>query len=353
MAEVRLARDVSTVTSFATTLLVVTAGSESTTDSYYVDKGVYGPKYISAAITFPTPGAAVQVDLQISQGGVIWHTIRSITQINGERIEFFAPQGFFRFRAVSFTGAPTCSISVVARSVVDRLEINSVGPTPETITAGAAALFGSAAFPITQALASTNFVEMNFSAGNLTGWSAGLMVRTASTGGAAVASFTGIQLEATVEAQQQMWSGIDAYVVIGVAGEVQGGLGCFNAALAFYDGAGAIAGGGAYRVMKLAVNESAATDISGALRVAFLELTMEGAGGVAGMETLADSVLFGLVGFTPAAAATNPIITNGATTEGSATFLANCIGIKIGVAANDGVGYAAYYIPAVPLADWS
>lgn len=162
MAETRLPRDVATA-SWATQTLVVTAGSETVTDSFYVDKGVYGPKRIRAAVSFPTPGTAVQVDLQVSQGGVIWHTIYALTNFDGDTIEFPAPQGFFRFRAVSFTGAPTCSITLTALGIAQsRLVLGSIGPTIGGVTEGAAVQIGSAAAPIVQDTANTAFVSMNF-----------------------------------------------------------------------------------------------------------------------------------------------------------------------------------------------
>jgi hypothetical protein len=161
MAETLLARDTAT-TSWATETLVVTAGSETVTDSFYVDKGVYGPKRIRAALSFPTPGSAIQVDLQVSQGGVIWHTIAALTNIGGETIEFDAPQGFFRFRAVSFTGAPTASLTLTALGISGGPTfVGSVG-TPGAVTEGAAGQWGSAAIPLRQDDANTAFLSANF-----------------------------------------------------------------------------------------------------------------------------------------------------------------------------------------------
>jgi hypothetical protein len=185
MAETLLARDSATA-SWATQLLVVTAGSETVTDSFYVDKGVYGPKKIRAALSYPTPGTAIRVDLQISQGGVIWHTIKACTNIGGETFEFPAPQGFFRFRAVSFTGAPTASLTLTALGAGEGSDaggpqFGSVG-TPGTVTEGAALQVGSSSIPLRQDTVNTVFVSMNFVNDAVTGSTMGLRV-TLDSGG--------------------------------------------------------------------------------------------------------------------------------------------------------------------------
>ena len=183
MAEVRLPNDTS-VEIWDGVTLVATADAETTSDSYYVDKGVYGPKYISLVVNFTTPATAGNiVDIQVSQGGVIWHTIRQITDINGERIEFLAPQGFFRLRSTTLGGAPVCDADCVARTIIDRLDIHSVGDTIDGNTEGAVAVFGTAAAPIVQDTAGTTFISCNFRNDATTGTTMGLRV-TLDAGGA-------------------------------------------------------------------------------------------------------------------------------------------------------------------------
>ena len=352
MAEVILVRDASTATSFATTTIVVTAGSESTTDSYLVDKGVYGPKYISAAISYPTPATtSVQADLQVSQGGVVWHTVHSSTAVNGERIEFFAPQGMFRFRCVAFVGgAPTISISVVARTIVDRLVVHSVGPTVGAVTEGAVALFGTAAAPIVQDTNATQFIAMNFDSGATGGWSTyGLRVNLACSG-ANTGNANAISTNIGLAARMQNFSSIACDVTFGAAGWVAGR----GSGLSVYYSlpAAVMPNGGNYIGINIEFACPAGCDVgtpgvAAPVRTAMLGFSI-GGDAAARLTFEEQGTAMSFVGFT---AGSDQIINNDGLTIGAGDP-ANVIGLRVGIG-TAGAGDAYYYIPLVPIAEWN
>ena len=208
---------------------------------------------------------------------------------------------------------------------------------------------GSDSVPIVDDTVDARGLSAYYDFGSATGDMRGLSIHVSATGlgtyttGIIGTLATAIRVRNPVAVQGNLELGVAASVH-GMGYACGGYLGMPNAAIA----PGGNIAAGVFEI-SLPTSYDQSPPSNNPNRVSILQLNAGGAG-------LASFNQYGyaisICGFTPAALAGTPIITNEAVTSGSATFLANCLGLKVGIGSAGG-GNTTYYIPLVPTAEWN
>jgi hypothetical protein len=115
MAEVELRAAATATTAWSAQTLTAL----DTTDYYWYRKDGISPKYVEVALSYGSLPTAVNIAIEVSQGGVLWHVVAQSTDVRGETLTFAAPPGFFRLKIQSFTGTFTTTATVALTNTLD------------------------------------------------------------------------------------------------------------------------------------------------------------------------------------------------------------------------------------------
>lgn len=215
------------------------------------------------------------------------------------------------------------------------------------LTTGAVLRMGTSGSPLTDDQNGTGFIVGYFDTGDTAGWPAGLYINTNVTG--VGGNFTALQGDATISVAKGTVTGIESFMGFVTAGKVTGAARACQATIDFGNYT-ITTGGGVYSAACFNVKgEGSSCDPSAAQRMSCLELKTEGTFKTnCNFEKDAAGYAIYFNGFA-GASGTGQIITTTALNELAAV---NPIGIRVGVGGDADAG-TAYYLIAVPAADWN
>jgi len=233
---------------------------------------------------------------------------------------------------------------VLATGGAVRLTLDGVAASG--VADGSVLRMGTSGSPLVDDQAGAGFVVGYFDCGATSGWPAGLYISTNVTG--VGGSFTALEGDAVISAAKAVVTGIESFMQFVTPGKVTGAARACQATIDFgnYE---ITAGGGVYSAATFNIKgEGSACDPSLAQRVSCLELKTEGTfESGKDFEEMSRGYAIYFNGFTPAGG-TGSIISSTALAEVGLS----CIGIRIGVGSDAGGG-DAYYLIAIPAAEWN